>query len=175
MQTPRLQNKQNNNNSTAINQISSTKSGQTNYKVGPEHHGRYAHANGTFASSKKRKADNKLRASTRLQRMQAKDCQKKIRMSEPLPPTPTKESLIQLPRATRHTKPCCLHFGIDRGARAILYPDFFFRGNCEAYVEAMLDSSQKTLIKKDSLNFICQADHKNFILLTTKKIRPHSS
>jgi hypothetical protein len=123
---------------------------------------------GDFAS-RKRKADDESRASTRLRTTQVEDCQKKIRMSEPSPPTPTKESLIQLPRATRHTKPCCLHFGIDKGARAILYPDYFFCGNCEAYVEAMLHSSRKALIKKDSLNFICQADHKNFIFPTTKK------
>jgi hypothetical protein len=80
---------------------------------------------------------------------------------EPLPPTPTKkEQLIKLPRAARHSKPCCLPYGIDRGAHEIIYPDYFFCRNCDAYVEAMLHSSWKALIKKDSANSICQVDHK---------------
>jgi hypothetical protein len=159
-----------NNNSTTIYQMPSTRSGKTNYKVGPEHHGRYAHANGTFASgNRKRKADDESRASTRLQTAQVEDRQKRIRVFESSPPTPTKEQLINLPRATRHSQPCCLHYGFDRGAREILYPDYFFCGNCDAYVEAMLHGSYKKLIKKDSANFICQADHSNFIFPSTKK------
>ena len=148
----------------------STRSGKTKYKVGPEHQGRYAVANGTFASRKnKRKAEDQSRASTDLRTTQVEDRHKTIRISEPSPPTPTKEELIKLPRATRHSKPCCLHYSIDKGAREILYPDYFFCGNCDAYVEAMIHSSRKALIKKDSANFICQADHTSYIFPTTKK------
>jgi hypothetical protein len=81
------------------------------------HHGRYAHANDTFASgNRKRKADDELRASTRLRTAQVEDRQERIRISEPGPPTPTNEELIKSPRATRHSKPCCLYYGINRGA-----------------------------------------------------------
>jgi hypothetical protein len=58
---------------------------------------------------------------------------------------------------------------MDRPAREILYPEHFFCGNCDAYVEAMLLSSQKARIQKDSLRFICQAGHTNYIHPTTKK------
>jgi hypothetical protein len=51
----------------------------------------------------------------------------------------------------------------------VLFPDHFFCGNCDAYVEAMIHSTKKSLIKKDSLRFICQAGHTNYIVPTTSK------
>jgi hypothetical protein len=100
--------------------------------------------------------------------MQDEDFQKRI-WTEPSPPTPTKEQLIKLPRARRHSKPCCLHYGIGRGAHEILYHNNFFCGNCDAYVEAMIHSSWKEPIKKDSIVFMCQADHKSHIFPTAKE------
>jgi hypothetical protein len=48
-----------NNNNITINQMPSTRSGEMNYQVGPEHHGQYAGVSGTFASGNgtKRKMD----------------------------------------------------------------------------------------------------------------------
>jgi hypothetical protein len=149
--------------------MAGTRSGKTNYKVGPEHQGRYAVANGTFASSERKKRKTDESRATRRQTTEDLERQKRIKVGIPCPPTPTKEQLIHLPRATRHSKPCCLHYGIDRPAREVLYPEHFFCGNCDAYVEAMLLSSQKARIQKDSLRFICQAGHTNYIHPTTKK------
>jgi hypothetical protein len=65
----KLDNKETKNSNTTmtINQMSSTRSGKTNYKVGPEHDRQYAHAIGTFESgNSKRKVDEGLQASTHL-------------------------------------------------------------------------------------------------------------
>jgi hypothetical protein len=149
--------------------MAGTRSGKTNYKVGPEHQGRYAVANGTFSSSgrKKRKTDD-LRA-TRRQTTEDVECQKRIKIGKPSLSTPTKEELVNLPRPTRHSKHCCLHYGIERPACKVLFPDHFFGGNCDAYVEAMIHSTKKSLIEKDLLRFICQAGHTNYIVPTTSK------
>jgi hypothetical protein len=165
-----------NNNNTTINQMPSTRSGKVNYKVGPEHQGRFAVAHGTFATGppRKRKVDEP-HAGTRLRMTQGEDRQKRgIQMVEPSPPTPTKDQLVQLTRAFRQSKPSCLHYGIDRGTCEILYPDLFFCGNCEAYAEAMIHSSRKSLIKKESARFKCQADHTSYIFPTTKKAKTES-
>jgi hypothetical protein len=154
----------------AINLMPATRSGETNYRVGPEHQGRYARVSGAFASGNgtKRKTDESR--ATRLQTTQDEERQKRIKIGDPSPPTPTKEQLIQLPKATRHSRPSCLHYGIDRAAREILYPDHFFCGNCDAYVEAMIHSTtRKSRISKDSRAYICQAGHTNYSFPTTKK------
>jgi hypothetical protein len=39
-------------------------------------------------------------------------------ISDPSPPTPTKEELVRLPWASRHSKPTCLHYGIDKHGRS---------------------------------------------------------
>jgi hypothetical protein len=148
--------------------MAGTRSGKTNYKVGPEHQGRYAVANGTFASSGRKRKTDESRA-TRHQTAQDEERQKRTKIGNPSPPTPTKEELVSLPRPTRHSKPCCLHYGIDRPAREVLFPNHFFCGNCDAYVEAMIHGAKKSLIKKDSLRYICQAGHTNYIFPTTKK------
>ncbi len=148
--------------------MAGTRSGKTNYKVGPEHQGRYAVANGTFASSGRKRKTDESRA-TRHQTAQDEERQKRTKIGNPSPPTPTKEELVSLPRPTRHSKPCCLHYGIDRPAREVLFPNHFFCGNCDAYVKAMIHGAKKLLIKKDSLRYICQAGHTNYIFPTTKK------
>jgi hypothetical protein len=151
-----------------------TRSGKRNYKVGPEHLGRYAAANGTFALGKKRQTIEPR--NTRLQTSEASDRQKRIRISDPSPPTPTKEQLVQLPRATRFNTPTCLHYGIDKRGRDIMYPHHFFCNHCEDYVEAMVLSSRKSTIKRNSRAYSCQGKHKSFIHPTTRKLdRTHNS
>jgi hypothetical protein len=68
----------------------STKSEKTNYKVPPEHLGRYAHTNGTFASGnmKGKVYADESQASTLLGTMQVEDCQNRILILETFPPTP---------------------------------------------------------------------------------------
>jgi hypothetical protein len=151
------------NNNTTINQMAGTRSGKTNYKVGPEHQGRNARA----SMSKKRETIEPR--ATRFQTTEAADRQKRMRISDPSPPTPTKEQLVNLPRASRHSKPTCLHYGIDKRGRDMLYPDYFFCQHCEDYVQAMLLSSRKSSIKRNSTTFICQGSHTSFIHPTTKK------
>jgi hypothetical protein len=164
----------NNNNNSTISNMPRTRSGKTNYKVGHGHHGRYAAANGTFAFGKKRQTI-KPRA-TRLQTSEALDRQKRIKISDPSPPTPTKEQLVQLPRATRLNTPTCLHYGIGKRGRDILYPHHLFCTHCEDYVEAMILSSRKATIKRNSRAYTCQGKHKSFIHPTTKKLdRTHNT
>jgi hypothetical protein len=109
-----------------ISQMPSTRSGNTNYKVGPEHHGRYARAAGTFLVNKKKRPTIEPRAARFHTSEQGCDRQKRIRISNPNPPTPTKEQLIQLPRLTRNSRPTCLHYGIDKRRRELAYPEHFF-------------------------------------------------
>jgi hypothetical protein len=135
---------------TTINQMPATRSGETNYKVGPEHQGQYARVSGAFASGNHKKGKTVELRATHLQTAHNEQRQKRIRLSEPSPPTPTKKQLIKLPRATRHSKPCCLHYRIDRAARKIIFPHHFFCGHCKDYIEAMIHSSRKLLVKKDS-------------------------
>ena len=139
-----------NNNNITISKMPSTRSGNTNYKVRPEHLGRYARVSGAFVSGNGTKRKNDESHATKLQATQEENRQKRHKIGDPSPPTPTKAELIKLPRPTRHSKPCCLHYGIDRPAREVLFPDHFFCGNCDAYVEAMIHSSRKYQIKKDS-------------------------
>jgi hypothetical protein len=106
---------------------------------------------------------------TRFQTTEAADRQKRMRISDPSPPTPTKEDLVSLPRASRHSKPTCLHYGIDKRGRDMLYPAYFFCQHCEDYVQAMMLSSRRSTIQRNSSTFICQGNHMSFIHPTTKK------
>jgi hypothetical protein len=63
--------------------------------VGPEHQGQYARVSGAFASGNKKRKTDELRV-TQLQTTHAEECQKMIRLSEPSPPTPTKEHTFGL-------------------------------------------------------------------------------
>jgi hypothetical protein len=112
--------------------MAGTRSGKTNYRVGPEHQGRSARG----STSKKRETIEPR--ATRFQTTEAADRQKRMRITDPSPPTPTKEELVNLPRASRHSKPTCLHYGIDKRGRDILYPNHFFCQHCEDYVQAMM-------------------------------------
>jgi hypothetical protein len=92
------------NNNTAINQMAGTRSGKTNYKVGPEHQVRNARAR----MSKNKRETIEPRA-TRFQTTEAADHQKRMRISDPSPPTPMKEELVNLLRASRHSLPPLRH------------------------------------------------------------------
>jgi hypothetical protein len=145
----------------------STRSGRTKYNVGPEHQGRYAVANRTFASNRRREEPGQRRRDTRFQTTQRQG--KRIKLAEPSPPTPTKEEIIKLERARRGANPTCLHYGVEKDVREYLYPNHFFCGHCDDYVEAMIHSMNKKAIKRDSRAFICQGGHTNFIAPTTLK------
>jgi hypothetical protein len=49
------------------------------------------------------------------------------------------------------------------------YPDHFFCTHCEDYVEAMILSSRRSTIKRNSDMYFCQGHHTSFIHPTTKK------
>ena len=142
-----------------------TRSG-TNHTVGAEHHGRHAHRNGVFSNKKKGDEFGQRRA-TRFQTGQRKE--KRIKLGNPAPPTPTRDEIIRLERATRATNPTCLHFGLDLDVRQFLYPDHFFCAHCNDYVEAMIHSQNKKAIKRTSKRYICAGGHTNFIAPTTLK------
>jgi hypothetical protein len=144
----------------------STRSG-TKYDVGPEHHGRYAEANRTFSSKKKRRQELGDRSATRFQT--SRRVQKRIKLGDAPPPTPTKEEILKLERARRGGNPTCLHFGVDKDVREYLYPNNFFCAHCDDYVETMIHSTNKKAVKRDSQAFICQGGHTNFITPTTIK------
>jgi hypothetical protein len=140
-----------------------TRSG-SKYTVGPQHHGRYAKQNGVFSNNKREVGP---RRTTRFQTGQREV--KRIKLANPSPPTPTREDIIGLERATRGGNPTCLHFGLEKEVREFLHPDYFFCGHCDDYVDAMIHSTNKKNIKRTSRQFICQGDHTNFIAPTTLK------
>ena len=104
-----------------INQMLATRSG-TRYTVSPEYHGRYARQEAVFSNREKREAFGQQRA-TRFQTGQRKE--KRIKLGNPAPPTPRRDELITLERATRSTNPTCLHFGLKLEVRQFLHPIFF--------------------------------------------------
>jgi hypothetical protein len=126
-----------------INQMPGIRSG-TKYSVGPEHHGRYAKANCTFGSNNKRHQE--LGHATILQTSQKED--KRIKLENPAPPTPTKQEIIKLERARRGANPTCLHFKVEKEVREYLYPDHHFSAHCDDYVKAMIHSMKKKPLKE---------------------------
>jgi hypothetical protein len=86
--------------------------------------------------------------------------EKRIKLGNPAPPTPTKEEIIKLERAKRGGNPTCLHFGFKKEFRECLYPNYYLCAHCDNYVET---------IKHDSRAFICQRGHTNYITLKTLK------
>ena len=142
-----------------------TRSG-SRYTVGPEHHGRYARQEGVLSKRQKREAFGQRRA-TRFQTGQRQ--QKRMQLANPGPPTPTRDAIITLERATRSTNPTCLHFGLELEVRQFLYPNHFFCAHCDDFVDAMIHGSNKKAIKRDSRRFICRGQHTNFIAPTTLK------
>jgi hypothetical protein len=139
---------------------------RTKYDLGPEHHGQYAEANRTFTSNKRRQEVGD-RCATRFQTSQRHE--KRIKLGVPAPPTPTKEEIIKLERARRGATPTCLHFGVEKEVCEYLYPNHYFCGHCDDYVEAMIHSMNKKAMKRDSRTFICQVGHTNYITPTTFK------
>jgi hypothetical protein len=132
------------------------------YKVAPEHHGRYAHQNSVF--SLKKRSDPSGPA-TRFQTTRNQN--KRLKIADPSPSTPTKEQLVKLDRAKRSAKPTCLHFGYGKKEAEILFPNHFFCSHCECYIEAILAGSKR--VKRDSENFRCEGNHTNWIAPTTFK------
>ncbi len=104
---------------------------------------------------------------TRFQTSRNED--KRIKLGNPAPPTPTKMEIIKLERARRGANPTCLHFEVEKEVREYLYPDHYFCAHCDDYVEAMIHSMNKKAIKRDSRTFSCQGGHTNFITPTTLK------
>jgi hypothetical protein len=95
--------------------------------------------------------------------------EKRIKLGNPAPPTPTKEEIIKLERARKGATPTCLNFGVKKEVREHLYPNHYFCAHCDDYGEAMIHSMNKKAIKRDSRTFICQGGHTNFIMPTTLK------
>ena len=142
-----------------------TRSG-TKYAVGPEHYGQYARQNGVFiGSNNKRRQHFDERRATRFQTTRTQE--KRIKLGNPSPPTPTKDEFIKLDRARRGANPTCLHFGVEKEVRDFLYPNYFCCAHCDDYVEAMIHSMNKKAIKRNSRAFRCQGGHTNFITPTT--------
>jgi hypothetical protein len=88
-----------------------------------------------------------LGRATRFQTSQVNEHQKRMRIMDPLSPTPTREELIKLEHPTRSSRPTCLHYNIDNKLYKLQYPNHFYCGRCEDYVEAMLLSATKNAIK----------------------------
>jgi hypothetical protein len=152
-------------NNITISQMTATQNG-TKYDVGPEHHGHYAKANCTFVSNK-RCPEHGVPLATRFQTSQRKE--KRIKLGNPAPPTPTKEEIIQSERARRGANPTCFHFGVKEEVNEYLYPKHALCAHCDDYVKTMINSMNKKAVKCNSRAFICQAGHTNFITPTTLK------
>jgi hypothetical protein len=97
--------------------------------------------------------------------------EKRIKLGKPAFPTPTKEEIIKLERARRGANPACLHFGVEKEVCKYVYPNHFFCGHCNDYIDAMIHSMNKKAIKSDSRSFICQRGHTKFIMPAT--LREH--
>jgi hypothetical protein len=119
------------------------------------------------SSIKKRKVAE--RPATRRSVSEHDERQKRIKIASPSPPTPTKEQFVNIRRAMRNGNPTCLHFGIDKESRDLLYPEHYFCDRCDDYVNSMILSGRKGAIKRDSRNFMCDAGHTSFIFPTAMK------
>jgi hypothetical protein len=89
------------------------------------------------------------------------------------PPTPDRAALLLdkekgRGRATRGTKPTCLHFGLyeDRCSR---YPNHFFCDRCKHWEDEHPISDNKSRMKRDSIKYKCEGRHENWIYPTTLK------
>jgi hypothetical protein len=142
----------------------STRSG-VKYTIGPEHYGQYAHQNGVFTALNKRCKHVGEGHATRFQTTWTQD--KRIKLGNPAPPTPTIDKIIKLDRARRGNKPTCLQFGLDKEVCDFLYLNNFFCAHCDDYVEAMMLNVNKKAIKRNSRAFKYQGGQTNFICLTT--------
>jgi hypothetical protein len=74
-----------------------------------------------------------------------------------------------LERPTRSRQPTCLHYSLDKKFFELQYPNHFYCGHCEDYVEARILDASKNL-KRDYRHFICQGGYKSFISPSTLKI-----
>ncbi len=146
-----------------------TRSGKTDYKVDPEHQGRYARVSDAFSAPNNKKRKKAERPATRLCSCEQEERQKKIKIADPSPPTPTKEQLVNIKRAMRNGKFTCLHFGIDKESHDFLYPEHYFCDKCDDYMNSMILGGHKISIKRDSRTFMCDAGHTSFVFPTTNK------
>jgi hypothetical protein len=147
----------------------STRSGNTDYKVGPEYQGQYACLSGAFSSAPDKKRKTAEHPATRLRSCEEEQRQKMIKVTNPSPPMPTKEQLVNISRAMRNGKPTCLHFGIDKESCYLLYPEHYFCNKCDDYVNSMILSGHKSSMMRYSWTFMCDAGHTSFVFPTMKK------
>jgi hypothetical protein len=115
--------KQHTNSILTINKMPNLQSG-SKYKIVPENHGQYAHQNGVFLMNKRHQQEELLGLgwSTQFQTSQVDEHQKRMRITDPSPPTPsTNEELI-----TRSRKPTCHCHSIYKKFFELQYSNHFY-------------------------------------------------
>ncbi len=84
-----------------------------------------------------------------------------------IPPSPDAAFV----RSLRRTKerPSCIMFG---PLREVLYPDYFFCGNCRKYEDCLKSGSLHGLASRESFRFRCTANHTDYFLPTQRRKQP---
>jgi hypothetical protein len=81
-----------------------------------------------------------------------------------------KKIIPRFSRATRNTKPRCLHFAPSRAEFQQKYPDHFFCSKCENLYQTWVIDGADDSCHVDSSRFMCEATHDNFI--SPSQLRP---
>ena len=80
--------------------------------------------------------------------------------------------LPRFSRATRNTKPRCLHFASSPSEFQYKYPDHFFCAKCDNLYQKFVVEGDANQCSVHSRRFLCEASHENFIFPSQLKPIP---